>query len=308
MKVKIYVPDIECDSCITLLRRKFEKAEGIQGTKFHSDSVEVTFDEAKTNTKSITDTIQHAGYRASLQPFNKKNLKERKREFFEHKAKYALERNVIKYSLYIFVILSGLELIAYFAFLKNIPYFIEKYVWWFAYLNVSIATLGAALWHFFSYKAKTTCMLGMMIGMTLGMQTGMMLGAVLGATNGLFIGSVVGVITAVSIGFMTGKCCGIMGILQGMMAGLMGGIMGPMVTLMLFADHLLWFMPLYMLINILILWGFSYMIYEEMVENKIDVQKVPIPFMRLLLFSTSMAIVLITIMLYGIKSPLVGGY
>ena len=149
-------------------------------------------------------------------------------------------------------------------------------------------------------------MSGMMIGMTMGMQTGLMLGSVFGATNGLFIGSLVGLILGVTAGVLTGKCCGIMGIIQGLMAGLMGGIMGPMTTLMLFSDHLLWFMPLFMAVNLVIVWGFSYMIFEEMVENK-EVTKAPISFFKLTLFSIVITAILVMVMVFGIKSPLVGG-
>jgi len=306
MKVKIYVPDMECESCSTLLKKRFDKLEGIQNLHFSSEAVEISFDENKVKEETLVQTIKNAGYRASVHPFEKKNFKERKREFLEKKEKFNLEWKIIKYSLSLFIILSLLEIAAYFLFLKNIPYFLEKYPWWFFYLNISVATLATAIWHYRSYKAKVTCMLGMMIGMTMGMQTGMMLGAVFGATNGLFLGAIVGVISGVGIGVYTGKCCGIMGILQGMMAGLMGGVMGPMVTLMLFADNIFWFMPLYMLVNVLILWGFSYMIFEEMVENK-DVQKVPLSFTKLLCISLVITSVLLILMLYGIKSPLVAG-
>lgn len=306
MKVKIYIPDMECASCSTLLQKRFDKLEGIQNVHFFDDAVDISFDENKIKQELLIKTIKDAGYRASTQPFDKKNFTERKREFLENKKKFDLEWKVIFYSFALFCILSLLEIGAYFLFLKNIPYFLEKYVWWFVYLNISVATLATALWHYLAYKAKVTCMLGMMIGMTTGMQTGMMLGAVFGATNGLFLGAVVGLILGVSVGVLTGKCCGIMGILQGMMAGVMGGVMGPMVTLMLFADHILWFMPLYMLVNVFILWGFSYMLFEEMVENK-DVKKIPHSFSRLLFFSVLTTTVLIAIMLYGIKSPLVAG-
>ena len=127
MKIKVYVPDIECESCVTLLKRKFDKQEGIQTAKFSMDSAEIQFEESKIKTEEILQTIKNAGYRASLQPFEKKNIKERKREFFEKKAKYELEHKVLKYSLYTFLILSLLEVLAYFTLLKNIPYFLEKY-------------------------------------------------------------------------------------------------------------------------------------------------------------------------------------
>ncbi|HIH15316.1 MAG TPA: heavy metal translocating P-type ATPase [Nanoarchaeota archaeon] len=306
MKVKIYVPDMECDSCSTLLKKRFEKLEGIGSIKFSSEAVDISFEENKLSTEKLLQTIRDAGYRADIHPFEKKNLAERKREFLEKKVKYEMEYRLLKYSLAIFFILGFLELIAYFLYFKNIPFFVEKYRWWLLYLNISIASLSAALWHFLSYKARVTCMLGMMIGMTMGMQTGLMLGSVFGATNGLFIGSLVGLILGVTAGVLTGKCCGIMGIIQGLMAGLMGGIMGPMTTLMLFSDHLLWFMPLFMAVNLVIVWGFSYMIFEEMVENK-EVTKAPISFFKLTLFSIVITAILVMVMVFGIKSPLVGG-
>src|SRR3989344_896278 len=290
MKVKIYVPDMECDSCSTLLKKRFEKLEGIGSIKFSSEAVDISFEENKLSTEKLLQTIRDAGYRADIHPFEKKNLAERKREFLEKKVKYEMEYRLLKYSLAIFFILGFLELIAYFLYFKNIPFFVEKYRWWLLYLNISIASLSAALWHFLSYKARVTCMLG----------------SVFGATNGLFIGSLVGLILGVTAGVLTGKCCGIMGIIQGLMAGLMGGIMGPMTTLMLFSDHLLWFMPLFMAVNLVIVWGFSYMIFEEMVENK-EVTKAPISFFKLTLFSIVITAILVMVMVFGIKSPLVGG-
>ncbi len=306
MNIKIYVPDIECESCVTLLQKKFIKTQGIQTTKFSQEKVDISFDETKIKTEDILELIRKSGYRASLTPFEKKTFKERKREFFENKTKFELERRIITYSLGLFLILTFLEVIAYFIFLKNIPDFISRFAWWIIYLNLSVATLGTALWHYLAYKATPTCMLGMMIGMTMGMQTGMMIGAIFGATNGLFLGSVIGLILGVSVGIYTGKCCGIMGTLQGMMAGLMGGIMGPMTTLMLFSDHLLWFMPLYILVNILIVWGFSYMVFEEMVEYK-EVEKFPHPFTTLTFWAIVVTTILLALMVYGIRSPLLGG-
>ena len=306
MKVKLYVPDMECESCSKVLGKRFAKLGGIISTDFSDDAVDVSYDEAKVSAPQIIQTIKDAGYRASEQPFERKNLRERTREFIEKKAKYELEHKLIPYSFLLFIVLTAIQLIAYAAYFKSIPGILETYGIWFIYLNISIATLGIALWHYLSYKAKTTCMLGMMIGMTMGMQTGMMLGAIIGATNGLFLGAVIGVILAVSVGIITGKCCGIMGIMQGMMAGLMGGIMGPMTTLMLYSDHLLWFMPLYMLVNILILGGFSYMIYEEMVENK-EITKQPIGITKLLLYATIVMIILSLCIIYGVRSPLFGG-
>lgn len=306
MRTKVYIPDIECESCVKVLQKRFAKLEGLSEAKFSQDAVDVSYEENKLPLHKILQTIKDAGYRAATQPFEKKSFRERARSFKEKKAEYELEHKLIPYTLGVFLLLTFIQVLAYVLYFKTFPAFLETFGWWFLYLNISIATLGTALWHYFSYKAKTTCMLGMMIGMTLGMQTGMMIGAIIGATNGLFLGAVIGLILAVLVGAITGKCCGIMGIMQGMMAGLMGGIMGPMTTLMLYSDHLLWFMPLYMLVNVLIIWGFSYMLYEEMVENK-EVQKNPIALWKLLTYSTIFMILLSLCIIYGIRSPLLGG-
>jgi hypothetical protein len=207
------------------------------------------------------------------------------------------EINAVKYFAASFIVLSLLETVAYLGFPA-----LNRYVVWLMYLNITIAALGTALWHFMAHKAQVNCMLGMMIGMIFGMQAGMMLGAIIGATNGFFIGAMAGMIAAVALGIITGRCCGMMGILQGMMAGVMGGTMGPMITLMMFSDHLALFMPFYMAINLAITAGGSYMIYREL-----DGQGERKPAR----FSVFMALCLIAsfafalLMIYGPKSILV---
>lgn len=303
MKTKIYVPDIECDSCVKLITKKLKSTQGIESFEFKKDSVDISFEEALVKTENIIKTINNAGFRADTEPFARKSLKERLRDFNENKDKYEIEISGIRYILYAFLILTGIELIAYYGFLKSIPNFFSNYAWWLLYLNISVTTLGAAVWHFLSYKAKITCMVGMMIGMTFGMQAGMMLGAVMGATSGFFVGAMIGMIVGVAIGVITGKCCGVMGVMQGMMAGLMGGTMGPMVVLMMFSDHLLWFMPFYMIINVMILAGFSYMMIEEVAESE-QVQKAPIDFMTFVSGCIIFTSVMIAIMVLGPKSIL----
>ena len=245
--------------------------------------------------------IKDLGFRASFNPFERKTFKERWKDLKENQHKYQLELKGIQYSIAVFFILLILELIAYTLFLKNIPEFITRYVMWLFYLNVSIASLGMALWHFTAYRAKVTCMVGMMIGMTFGMQTGLMIGAIIGATNGFFIGALTGMLLGVIIGILTGKCCGIMGVMEGIMAGVMGGTMGPMISVMMLYDNIVWFMPVYILINIIILIGLSYMLYEEIIEHK-QVEKQPAGFINFAIFSIVIASILIIIMLYAPKS------
>ena len=305
MRKKFYVPDIECDSCIKLIEKKFRHLQGIESTHFGKDFVVVNYDESLVTSQNIMTTIKNLGYRVSLTAFERKNFKERYRHWKNNKHKYVVEMNSIKYSLFLFLILTAIELVAYFSFLQSIPNFLASYGWWFFYLNVSVASLGAATWHFLTYNTKITCMLGMMIGMTLGMQTGMMIGAIIGATNGFFMGAMVGMILGVFVGALTGKCCGIMGIIEGMMAGLMGGTMGPMISIMMLADNLLLFMPFYMLVNVAILLGFSYMLFEEVVEGRDEVKKRTIDFSTLASFAIILSFVLACIMIYGYKSALV---
>lgn len=294
----IYVPDIECDSCKKLITRKLQKNSFKEFTVMN-DCVQINGD-AKQVIRIITDM----GYRASEEPFERKTFKERIRHFKENKSLYKLEILGIKNSLYVFLALTLLTTIAYFTIFRNIEGFLGNYGFWIFYLILSITSISIAIWHFFAYKAKVTCMTGMMIGMTFGMQTGMMIGAIIGATNGFFWGCMTGMILGVSIGLITGKCCGIMGLMEGAMAGLMGGTMGPMITVMMFSDNVLYFMPLYMLINIAIIIGLSYMLYEEVVESK-KVKINPLDTTTLIAASIIAMAVLTTLIVYGPSSSLI---
>jgi len=304
MKTIIYVPDIECDSCVKLLERSFKNKEGINSFKIKEDYIEFEFNENLIKKEQLINLIKKQNFRASFTPFERKNWSERIRHYKENKHKYKIEQKIITYTLGIFLTLLILEVILYLTLFKDIPNFIQNYGWWIFYLNISISVISLGTWHFFAYRAKYTCMTGMMIGMTFGMQTGMMLGAVLGATNGFFIGAMAGMLLGTFIGIITGKCCGVMGIMEGMMAGVMGGTMGSMISVMMFSDHLLYFMPFYMVINIIIMWGLSYMLYEEVVEDK-DVIKKPTDFITVAIISIIAAFILLAIMIYGPKSFLI---
>ena len=295
IKTKIYIPDIECDSCTKLLKRKFKDMDGIEFTHEHNIKIE-----------DMIQTINELGFRASLRPFERKNLKERLRDFKEHKSKYSMMIRAVVYTFLLMLILLAIETVAYFGFLKFIPDFLPKYGLWILYLDISMATIGSSLWYMYSYKTNVTCMTGMMIGMTVGMQVGMMIGIIFGAVNGFFIGSMVGMILGTIAGAIAGSNCGIMGTLQGMMAGIMGGTMGPMIGLMMFTDHIQIFMPFYMLVNILILAGFVYMYYEEVVENRKDVVKRKIDFITFASIGVIATAILFAILLYAPKSILFG--
>ncbi len=188
----------------------------------------------------------------------------RLKDFCVNKNKYQNEYKLLKHSLLTLLLLVAIQAALLYA-LQGVNPTSLKYAPWLFYTSITIVSITLAIAHLKSYTCKINCMTGMMIGMTLGMQTGMMLGTILGATNGLFIGGLVAMCIAVLVGARTGNCCGIMGVMEGMMAGTMGGVMGAMIGTMFSVDHISWFMPPFMLINILIMLGLSIMIYEEIV-------------------------------------------
>ncbi|MCA9477901.1 MAG: heavy-metal-associated domain-containing protein [Nanoarchaeota archaeon] len=259
----IYCPDIECDSCVKLISKKLEKTQEVKQYEITSETIKVQSDLDK---KNLIKIINDLGFRASTQPFERKTFKERIKHFKENKKAYRMEIHAIKYFFSVLGILLLLQALAYLGLNNHID--MSPYISWMIYSSIAIAVIATAMWHFFIYKIRVTCMVGMMIGMTIGMQTGMMIGAILGATNGFFIGALVGMLVSVAVGVITGQCCGVMGVMEGMMAGVMGGTMGPMISVMMMSDHIEWFMPPYMLINIIITALMIYMVYEESVEGK----------------------------------------
>ena len=229
----------------------------------------------------------------------------------EHKEKifklnFLDSKKVLLYTITGFIAIVLLQVIGYFTFLNNIPNFLENFGWWILYLDISIATIGGALWYYASYKGYVSCMASMMIGMTLGMQTGMMIGAVYGAVNGYFIGAMIGMILGTIIGLVTGRAS-IMGAMQGAMSGLMGGTMGAMITMMMFTDHVLYFMPFYMIINVGILAGFVYMYHDEVIKDNKEVVKKKISLVSFTLWCVLATIILTAILVYAPKSLLFGG-
>lgn len=210
-----------------------------------------------------------------------------------------------KYGIVSFLVLILLESIAYLGFLGNIPNFLLKYGWWIFYLDISVASLAVAIFYILSYKSKVPCMTGMMVGMTVGMQLGMMLGAVVGASSGFFTGAMVGMILGSIGGAIAGTTTkSTMGWLQGLMAGVMGGTMGPMITVMMFVDHLEIFMPFYIIINVIILFGLMRMYHEEVVVDNKELVHKHYDFMTFLSACIIVAFILLAIMVYGPKSAL----
>lgn len=300
MRHKIYCPDLECESCTNVLSKTLHDA-GANDISFSPNAVE--FESAEDSQKFLF-AIRTKGYRANTEPFQKPTLAQRAQDFFNNKQKYKHEYLMLRHALYTFIILFALEIMSYVAFFRATPDFFTTYAWWLLYVNLAVVSIGSAIWHFKSYKGQVTCMVGMMTGMTFGMQTGMMLGTIFGATNGLFPGGMIGMLSAVGIGYYNGKCCGIMGAMEGMMAGVMGGVMGAMIGTMFAVDNILWFMPAFMLINLAIMWGLSYMLFEEMVEGKPDIQRTPAPFWTFFSYCFIAITLLSVLMIYGPKTGL----
>lgn len=296
----IYVPDIECDSCVKLISKRLHK-EKINNFKMTNECVQLENDD---QTQKAIKIIKGLGYRAGTDPFERKTWNERVKHFKENKKQYAIEVLGLQNTIGVFIVLLAISAFSYIVLLKNVPNFLNNYGVWIFYLIITITSLGMGLWHFYAYRAKVTCMTGMMIGMTFGMQGGMMLGAIVGATNGFFMGAMAGMIIGTIIGIFTGKCCGVMGVMEGAMAGLMGGTMGPMITVMMFSDHVNIFMPFYMAINVFIMLGLSYMLYEEVVEGQV-VKRRPLDFTTLAAASILALILIGALMIFGPSSALI---
>jgi len=221
------------------------------------------------------------------------------------KLKFTDSNKLAWYTIATLIVIILLQVAGYFTFLNQIPNFLTKFGWWIFYLDISVATIAGAFWYYTTYKGYVSCMASMMIGMTLGMQTGMMLGSVFGAVNGYFIGAMIGMILGTVVGLITGKAS-IMGMVQGAMSGLMGGTMGAMITVMMYTDHVLYFMPFYMIINIAILVGFAYMYHDEVIKDNKEVVKRHVSIWTIILLSVIADIVFTALMIYGPKSILFG--
>ncbi|MFO1417318.1 MAG: hypothetical protein U1E83_01475 [Methylotetracoccus sp.] len=145
------------------------------------------------------------------------------------------------------------------------PDLLRRYGWWMVYLDINVTVLVAMSSYLRTYHfGSISHMLGMVMGMTAGMQVGTMIGAVLGATNGFFVGAMVGMLAGVAAGAYVGcRCRTTMAIVHGLMSGAMAGTMGAMLIVMMLRDRVLFFMPVFTFVNILIVVVGVYLFYEE---------------------------------------------
>lgn len=211
------------------------------------------------------------------------------------------ERGILKMAAFSLVVLVALSFFAYLLAWGNLAHLAKLYPFVLYGLAAEVAVL-ASIAHVNSYKGQATCMNGMMIGMTVGMMGGFLLGGVVGATNGMFVGSLAGMAGGMLTGYFTGKCCGIMGVMEGLMAGLMGGTMGAMLTVMMIADNLMLFMPVFFACCLAILFGLAFMLHQEQGGRE---RRVPISFGSFFMLALIVGIALAALILYGPKSAVV---
>jgi hypothetical protein len=212
---------------------------------------------------------------------------------------------VLKYGAVAFLVLILIELLAYAGWFRLIPGFFPKYGIWLLYLNISVVSISMSILYVLFNKTRVPCMTGMMIGMTIGMQIGMMIGAVIGATNGYFTGAMAGMILGSIGGIIAGfSSKSTMSWVQGLMSGIMGGTMGPMISVMIFTDRIQIFMPFYIILNLILLWGFIKMYHEEAVEGNRELVRKNIDLLTFVSACIIVAALLIVIMVYGPKSPI----
>jgi copper chaperone CopZ len=283
MKKTLYSMDIECDSCVKVIERVMGRLPGINSYVIKKNSLLIDYDESLIKVEAIVKSITEKGYRVFDQPITRKRIRTRLKDFVKDKSKYQLEYRFMKYVFGTLFILVVLQFI-YAAIRGNLTNFFTPPGVWLFYLTLTVVGIGGAMWHFKAYRGEVTSMVGMMIGMIIGMQTGMMLGPILAATVGFSISATVSMIAGSIVGALMGKCCGIMGLIQGVMSGIMGGIMGAMIGMMMGKD-LVWFLPLYLGLNFVVIVSMVIMVFEEIVEGKEYVRKNPLSFWKFFVYS-----------------------
>jgi hypothetical protein len=225
--------------------------------------------------------------------------------FFSSKEKQALEREMFKLAVWTFLGLLVLSGIGYWGFFSKSTGFLEKFGFPLLYLLIGQTAVSSALWHMKCHR-NVPHSAGMMIGMTIGMMAGFLVGMIVGATNGMFVGSIAGLLVGVVVGSWAGKCCGIMGVLEGQMAGFMAGPMGAMISVMLIADHLNWFLPIGLVFIVFILASLVYYLHREASASVLQVlhKKAREDFFVFLFLNFVVFLALAWLVIYGPKSAL----
>lgn len=266
-KLKLRISGMHCESCERTLKRAISKVDHVQNInlKYNNEIAEITYN-PEINLDKLIEVIRSVGYDATALNGDITEIQNPKFSHYINSLldkKNEVEGSILKNALLIFLILLGLEAIAYYGFFQNILNFWSKFGYYIIFLVISVVISSIAIWHVKTYGNNFSCMTGMMIGMTIGMISGFLAGLIVGATNGMFIGSLAGIFIGMGVGTLTGNCCGVMGIMEGMMAGLMGGLMGAMTPLMMLNDHLKAIIPILVIASSVILIGLDYLIFKE---------------------------------------------
>lgn len=319
---QVNITGMECASCERLIEKAVASAGGTVRSISASGGVAV-LDCPDGKFEDVKKAIVSAGYSVSGEPVAvepdqtslahhagaescptkplsfEKEMALFVRKLFNGEKELSAERKILKMSLLSLLLLAFAGFFLYLfiwhgktGFAPKIPFLI--------YAALSSVSIIAAAAHYRSHKAEFTCMEGMMIGMTIGMVAGFLFGAVVGATNGMFVGTVFGMAVGMVAGAYTGKCCGIMGVMEGMMAGLMGGTMGAMLTVMMLADNLLLFMPIFVGSCLAILAGLTYMMYNSAGKRA---EKVLMPFPQFFSLVLILCLVSVAVIIFGPKGP-----
>ena len=302
--LQLKIVGMHCASCEKLLKKALLQIDHIKQVDLsYKNEIATLHYNPEINVNYVISLIRKVGYDAMVidQDYVTEDVTFTK--YLDHlKHKNTVEGKLVWIALGTFVVLSVLEIIAYFGFFRTIPGFFDRFGYYITFLVLSVVVSGTSVWHIRAYGSTFSCMSGMMIGMTSGMISGFLIGLIVGATNGMFIGSLVGLGVGIFIGIVTGKCCGVMGVMEGMMAGFMGGLMGAMTSLMMLNDHLKIIIPVLVGVSTAILLGLDYMIYKEVGHLKEKVNKSE--FLPFITFCFVVTIGITFLMVYGPKSIL----
>jgi copper chaperone CopZ len=303
----IYIHGMTCASCERLVTKAVESAGGkVHSVDAKEGKATIELAESGAAFEKVKDAIVASGYvvaeskneLSQTEPFGQQ-MEVFLKKLLSGEKGLSAERKILKMSLLSFLLIIFAGFFLYLFAFRGMPSFSSLFPFLF-YTIISAVALTASMAHYRSHKGEFTCMEGMMIGMTIGMMAGFLFGAVIGATNGMFVGSVFGMAIGMLAGAWAGKCCGIMGVMEGMMAGLMGGTMGAMLTVMMLADNLMVFMPIFVASCLAILAGLTYMIYNSAGKRgERELMKFDQFLSLCLLFTLATAI----IMLFGPRGP-----
>ncbi|MBI4182163.1 MAG: cation transporter [Candidatus Aenigmarchaeota archaeon] len=306
--VTFAVGGLHCGSCEAVVKRAVGKLAGVQDISFSGEHVTVHFAPEQLTAEQIARTIAQKGYRATAPGLDIRpagpGVRGGLRALWKEQA-FQAERQMIQHGAIAFIILAFLQSFI----LRGLFPAAAGGIWPLSlYLILTVAAVGAALWHFFSFRKQVSCMTGMMVGMTMGMVAGFLAGAIVAAANGILIGSVYGVLAGMLVGAWAGRCCGVMGLMEGMMAGLMSGVMGGMIPLMFLSENVFLFYPVLAGACILILGGLTYHLSWENREYEkahgSPVERKPLSFLAYLAVCFIIIFLTTALMVWGPQSPL----